>query len=526
MRIMKHIELFAGCGGLSLGLKSVGFELTFANEISPMASETFAYNHLDEDLSNKLETCRNSSKVFWLNSLYPRSCLSKRLRENPFDAPANLEGYNDLEGINDELKNGLIVGNIIDLNNYLEKNSSLKQAISNSFGEGEVDLISGGPPCQSFSMAGLREHDNHKNQLPWEFARFVNQIKPKVALLENVTGILRAFNVDGEKFYAWFEVAKAFSLIGYVPLCLHVNAKYAGVAQNRPSFMMLAFREDIYNKIEHNKTGLELALLHNSKEFYHKVKQGDEVKYGSLRCWDIEKDHYVFEDTFLSPLRKVSIHHVYTVKDAIEDLRVNGNEESYYVKVINESFGEKFGVPLHLENHELRKNTPLVKSRFRLYQVLSELTTSIKKDVISFLRNQEHKLSKETVDILLKYHYRDIQTADTVKFLSQSELEIHLEALKTKKMTQKALIENAPAPAALTIADDICHYHENEQRTLTVREMARIQSFPDSFIFRSKVTTGGKMRRYEVPQYTQVGNAVPPLLGKAIGEVIIGLMKH
>jgi len=60
----------------------------------------------------------------------------------------------------------------------------------------------------------------------------------------------------------------------------------------------------------------------------------------------------------------------------------------------------------------------------------------------------------------------------------------------------------------------------NELRTLTVREMARIQSFPDAFEFRSKVTTGGKMRRFEVPQYTQVGNAVPPLLGRALASVI------
>lgn len=57
-------------------------------------------------------------------------------------------------------------------------------------------------------------------------------------------------------------------------------------------------------------------------------------------------------------------------------------------------------------------------------------------------------------------------------------------------------------------------------RTLTVREMARIQSFPDNFVFRSKATTGGPERKYQVPQYTQVGNAVPPLLGRALGELV------
>ena len=54
--------------------------------------------------------------------------------------------------------------------------------------------------------------------------------------------------------------------------------------------------------------------------------------------------------------------------------------------------------------------------------------------------------------------------------------------------------------------------------------MARIQSFPDNFVFRSKVTTGGKMRKFEVPQYTQVGNAVPPLLALALGKSIAELL--
>jgi len=83
----------------------------------------------------------------------------------------------------------------------------------------------------------------------------------------------------------------------------------------------------------------------------------------------------------------------------------------------------------------------------------------------------------------------------------------------------------APAPAALSIPDDACHYHDHELRTLTVREMARIQSFPDNFTFRSKTTTGGQMRKFEVPQYTQVGNAVPPLLGYQLGLAIKKLQK-
>ena len=59
---------------------------------------------------------------------------------------------------------------------------------------------------------------------------------------------------------------------------------------------------------------------------------------------------------------------------------------------------------------------------------------------------------------------------------------------------------------------------------MTVRELARFQSFPDWFEFRSKETTGGRRRKFEVPQYTQVGNAVPPLMAQAIGELLVKLL--
>ena len=71
----------------------------------------------------------------------------------------------------------------------------------------------------------------------------------------------------------------------------------------------------------------------------------------------------------------------------------------------------------------------------------------------------------------------------------------------------------------VTLPDDYISPFEN--RTLSVREMARLQSFDDSFVFLGKRTTGGQRRKVEIPQYTQVGNAVPPLLSKAIAKEII-----
>ena len=104
-----------------------------------------------------------------------------------------------------------------------------------------------------------------------------------------------------------------------------------------------------------------------------------------------------------------------------------------------------------------------------------------------------------------------------------SLLELILE-LGTKKHSQRPLKLNAPSPTVVSIPDDVIH--PIYPRAMTVREQARFQSFPDYFEFRSKETTGGEKRKIEVPQYTQVGNAVPPLMAKVIGRHILNLLKE
>ena len=79
------------------------------------------------------------------------------------------------------------------------------------------------------------------------------------------------------------------------------------------------------------------------------------------------------------------------------------------------------------------------------------------------------------------------------------------------------------APTITSIPDELIHY--NEPRILTVREQARLQSFPDWFEFKGKYTSGGKRRKTEVPRYTQVGNAVPPLFAEQIGIAILEVLK-
>ena len=81
-----------------------------------------------------------------------------------------------------------------------------------------------------------------------------------------------------------------------------------------------------------------------------------------------------------------------------------------------------------------------------------------------------------------------------------------------------------PSPTLTSHPDDYVHYRE--PRILTVREYARIQSFPDWYEFKKNYTTGGLRRRYEVPRYTQIGNAIPPLFAYQIGIQMKSYLTH
>ena len=89
--------------------------------------------------------------------------------------------------------------------------------------------------------------------------------------------------------------------------------------------------------------------------------------------------------------------------------------------------------------------------------------------------------------------------------------------------TWTRLDENGFAPTITTRFDTPSSgmfTHPELDRCLTVREGARIQSFPDDFIFKGKYTTGGKLRTKETPRYTQIGNAIPPLFGEQAGCIL------
>ncbi|MUK37829.1 DNA (cytosine-5-)-methyltransferase [Aliivibrio fischeri] len=525
---MNHIELFSGCGGLSLGLEQSGFKLMMANELSPMAAESFAYNFFNENLEELANKQQKAKHTLWLNSNY--STLKPRLRENPFTFPSyDSDGNSDIPNKTSNIKGKLVVGSIVELNKLLDSDNELVSQLRTAFGSPRnLDLVSGGPPCQSFSMAGLRQRDCEKNTLPWEFAKFVKHTQPKVAMLENVTGILHAFkDSKGNSFHAWYEVAKVFASIGYIPLCLHINARLAGIAQNRPRFIMIAVNFEHYKNIAQR---FELGspdekLFTPSVEFYKLVQKfGESLPFGHLEYFDAVKPAHrkLFEMSFLSSLVNGK---TITIKDALDDLKQhNPSKPSEFIKNLNSTF-KMLPKRNTLSNHEFRRNGDIVRRRFRLYQILQSINErSVTQAIFSILKGNDASLSDDIWNICRSYKYLQI-SGELSSFSSKQEFIKYLQTHPTKKQTQKALVANAPAPAALSIPDDACHYDDSELRVLTVREIARIQSFPDGFVFRSKVTTGGQMRKFEVPQYTQVGNAVPPLLGLKLGQCLSKILK-
>lgn len=129
-----------------------------------------------------------------------------------------------------------------------------------------------------------------------------------------------------------------------------------------------------------------------------------------------------------------------------------------------------------------------------------------------------HKTSNQNKDVINRLQI--ILNQGDYK-LAQCDLEEC--GLTSNKRNYNVLKPDDQSPTVMTIPDDYIHY--NNPRALTVREMARLQSFDDSFVFQGKRSTGGNNRKTEVPQYTLVGNAVPPLLARAIATEILKNIK-
>ena len=119
---------------------------------------------------------------------------------------------------------------------------------------------------------------------------------------------------------------------------------------------------------------------------------------------------------------------------------------------------------------------------------------------------------KERLEVIAKYGDYDA-----------AKPELKKRGLESQKRNYTVLNPLGQSPTVCTMPDDFIHY--SACRPTTVREMARLQSFDDSFVFQGKRQTGGNNRQKEIPQYTLVGNAVPPLMARAIANIILEHIK-
>jgi len=174
--------------------------------------------------------------------------------------------------------------------------------------------------------------------------------------------------------------------------------------------------------------------------------------------------------------------------DAISDLlRSNGTKESPDTK-----------------NFQAGLYTRATSSYQKLMRQGTNLTNKIANSH-RFAKHKEHTVEK--FQYILDNGVANKNISDKIK-----------ERYNMKKRTVVPLCLNSPTPTLTTLPDDYIHYCE--PRILTVREYARIQSFPDTYQFQGSYTTGGERRRIDVPRYTQIGNAIPPLFAEQAGIVL------
>lgn len=460
-----YIDLFAGCGGLSLGFETAGFNLGFAVEKSSMAGETF-YHNLIKNITDENQ---------WKNYL-------NKSKEQKVNA-------------------GLFIGETLEL---LEEPELLEKA-KEKFGE--VDLIVGGPPCQGFSLAGRRNPKDHRNELPWQFLEYVEIFKPKAVLMENVLGMRQRFNKHNED--APFSQIKQLLETGfgedsettqYVVQELQLNAMHYGVPQHRPRVLLLGIRKDIAMK----------KNLFATKDIWH------------------SKDYYTKgEISPLCPKPTIEEKDILTVEDAIGDFFQDSVDNKKYLEQLNKKSGFRKSIKSGTSadaNHVLRKHTQKVEDRFRLYQYfsLNDISTKVFNLAAKYSSTKDETFKEQIEMEIEKCNFPATAPDGTIIAINKEDLIDNIIALETKKHSQRPLKLKLPSPTVVSVPDDVIH--PLYPRTMTVREQARFQSFPDYFEFRSKETTGGTKRKTEVPQYTQVGNAVPPLMALAIAKHIKNLL--
>lgn len=391
---MYCIDLFAGAGGLSTGLKLAGFQTIFANEISPTYAKTLAASHR--------ETWVDASDIRRLDAASVRRTLQME--------------------------------------------------------RGDLDLLAGGPPCQGFSVnAPIRSTEDERNHLFREFLRFVDEFQPKAILLENVPGMI-SFDFGNTAS----EILKSLLQLGYQVDVRVLYAPHYGVPQARWRAIVLG-----------NRIGVEPLEMFPVPTFFAIGRANFATRFGNVKVVLDDKEIKAF----------ASQRH-YTVGDAIFDL-----------PPIDNGAGKE----------------------------VMDYATEPQNDFQSCLRSGSRKVTNHkcaglgSVNLERLPHippggsWRDIPFDLLPKGMKRARKSDH-----TKRYGR--LHPDQLASTILTKCDPHwgTYIHPYQQRVLSVREAARLQSFPDTVQFHGSLTE----------QYEQVGNAVPPLLAKCIGDRIAQTIVH
>lgn len=354
----------------------------------------------------------------------------------------------------------------------------------------EIDLMIGGPSCQGFSRAGRRDKADPRNMLFGEYVRVINEVKPKYIVLENVEGF-----VD-------------MQFLGYVGI---TGIKYPDGSVT-PDILRSELNEIGYDTLE--------PRILNAADYGVPQRRNRIIFMGYRK--GLKAPEY--------PTPTVNPENYLTLADAIGDLISDKKKRGkacpeftkYQIDSMNGRTPAKNGKPIaasgKVMNNEYSNMSDIVEERFSLFEE-GESGSNLKKRVM------EKGINIKGKPALIKLCSEKLGLSETevVDLYKGGNVSLEqAEVLLTKKNIRQRWSGNQPSATVVTIADDYISPWEN--RTFSVREMARCQSFDDSFEFLGKRTTGGLRRRVEVPQYTQVGNAVPPLLAKAVVSEILKVL--
>lgn len=358
-------------------------------------------------------------------------------------------------------------------------NSDLEEAINffNSLQPDNVDLIVGGPPCQGFStlargtkkrLLGINEFvDDPRNQLFKYYLDFINKYQPKVVLIENVRGIMHA------KGYASLIANSLENTgLGYDVKVVGLNASKFGVPQDRNRVFFIGFCKSLKKSFEYS--------FYFENELYSLVEKPITAKQAlgdlpviksnpkKLNLDPINEIPFGLEGSFGMTESNKSFEELVQLTD--------------YNSTINTFLG-KYIQPKKLYNHKARFNN---EDDLEIYQLLKPGL---------YLDHIDNKAAFDLVKYETTYVAKD---GSRQKSFQDKYFKIHPDKPSRTIVAHMQMDTNG-----------YVHYGDIP-RGITPREAARLQSFPDWFNFSGPFTT----------QYRQIGNAVPPMLAKKIGQVI------